>query len=58
MSGGGVWKNYGPVLVFVPVIFGIHWGWMELQNKLVPEEQRMKEQPIVRVSIIISEYCI
>lgn len=45
-----VWKNYGSVMVFVPALVGIHWGWFALQQRMVPPDQQVKEQPIVTVS--------
>lgn len=46
-----LWKKYAPVIVLVPAIVGIHYGWFLLQQneKLVPKDQQVKEQPIVTV---------
>lgn len=48
---GTLWKNYAPVIVLVPAIVGIHYGWYLLQQneKLVPKHQQVREQPIVTV---------
>lgn len=55
------WKNYGPLFVFVPALAAIHWGWFALQQRMVPPDQQVKEQPIVSVSksaIFIRSKCI
>lgn len=48
-----LWKNYSPVIVLVPAIVGIHYGWFLLQQneKLVPKDQQVTEQPIISVII-------
>lgn len=45
-----IWKNYGPIVVFVPALIGIHYGWFALQQRFVPEDARLSEQPILSVS--------
>lgn len=47
-----LWKKYAPVIVLVPAIVGIHYGWYLLQQneKLVPKDQQVREQPIITVS--------
>lgn len=47
---GKTWNNYGPVLVMVPALAAIHWGWFALQQRMVPPEQQVTEQPIISVS--------
>lgn len=48
-----IWKKYSPVIVLVPAIVGIHYGWYLLQQneRIVPRDQQVREQPIVSVSI-------
>lgn len=52
MSSRAIWKGYAPIIVLVPALVGIHYGWFYLQqnDRLVPKSQQLTEQPIVSVS--------
>lgn len=53
----GFVKDYLPLIVMVPGLVGVHYGWFLLQQneKLVPKGQQVNEQPIVTVS---GRYCL
>lgn len=49
----GFVKDYLPVIVLVPGLVAVHYGWFLLQQneRLVPKQQQVTEQPILPVSI-------
>lgn len=50
----GALRDYLPLIVMVPGLAGIHYGWYLLQQneKLVPKHQQVNEQPIITVGSI------
>lgn len=44
-----------PTLIMVSAIVGLHYGWFLLQQneRLVPKEEQLSEQPILTVGVWI-----
>lgn len=49
MTKKGFWHNNAPIIVFVPLLIGLHYGWFALQERIVPKNAQVTEQPIITV---------
>lgn len=49
------YQKFKPLVVMIPAIFAIHYGWFLLQKdeRIVPKSEQLTELPVITVSKII-----